>query len=327
MIGLWLAGQSPGVAPGGVGVVYAPSAASGRDAGTESHQDQAQEYGAGVYPFSTDRWCLGAQATGRLSVPPVMRAGLALIGELEYGAEGLDGFVPRLFGAVNLPGLAGEGEVKGKGEGREMSNSPRREAGVAEQGDSAEAIAAASHAAGEMIGASVNGGPGSIGLTDRLQFVDRFDAEGVLGRARVVGFVERRREGGEDASDRQDACPTAIQLCEDVAVPAFPVLFEKLSAYLRFQVSAQAEGNGYDDLAGALAKSDRPAHAVVVVGVAGGDPHLRGAQVRLRAGDVCHSVVYDGAAVTREAIEEALGSGQTGVLEGEGVSWLRQVVE
>jgi len=283
MIGLWLVGQTSGVAPGGVGVVYAPPA--GAEPGGAASGEADERCGVGVYPFSAGGW--GAAPTGRMPVPP--RAGVALIGELEYGKDGLDGFVPRLWSAAAISDFGFRTSDLG---------------------------------VGERVGASLNRGAASVGLSDRLQFVDRFDAEGVLGRVRVVGFVQRK-------AHRQDACATLVQSCDDVAAADFPVMFETLSAYLRFQVSAQAEGNGYDDLAGVLAQCDRPSHAVVIAGVAGGDESRASnlESVGVEPGDVCHSVVYDGGAVTREAIEEALGSGQTGVLEGEGVSWLRQAVE
>ncbi|MEM9416469.1 MAG: DUF5718 family protein, partial [Planctomycetota bacterium] len=176
------------------------------------------------------------------------------------------------------------------------------------------------------IGKLMNRGADSIGLSDRLQFVDRFDREGVLGRVRVVGFVERQGRG-------QDAGAAVAQSCDDVAVADFPVIFGKLDDYLRFAVSAQVAGNGYDDLAGVLAKSDRPSHAVVVVGGTQGVGGSHGVAAPSRglgggvvSGDVCHSVVYDSAVVTCDEIAQALGSGETGVLEQEGVSWLRQVV-
>ncbi|XAM01022.1 DUF5718 family protein [Phycisphaeraceae bacterium D3-23] len=270
MMALWLAGQSPGVAPGGCAVLYAP-------AGEGEKKDGASLAGL-VYPFSLERWVLPSDREW------AMRAGVGLIGELEYGPDGLAGFVPRLFSAVQV-GASGFGSRDSGGDG----------AGT--------------------IGAQVNRGAGSIGLSDRLAFVDRFDAgaEGVLSRARVVGFVER---GGG-----------VTQSCADIAVSSFPVMFEKLVDYLRFVVSAQVAGNGYDDVAGALAKSDRPTHAVVVAGLAPVDPHLRGAQARLEAGDICHSIVYDDAAASLEAIARALRAGDMqGVLSAEGVSWLRQEV-
>lgn len=259
MVGLWLIGQGPSVMPGGVGVLYTPP-------------------GMDVKPGERMPGCPWSEEALRLDGlavdAAVMQAGVALIGELEYGADGLEGFVARLWSAVNLPGPV-----------------------------------AAAGGESESIGASVNRGPASIGLSDRMQFVDRFDAQGVLGRTRVVGFVER---GGEIAP-----------ACDDVAVVSFPLMFAGLVDYLRFQVAAQVAGNGYDDLAGALAKSDRPTHAVVVAGLA---PLTAGA-LSLLPGDVCHTVVYDSDAVPATAIPQSLRDGDAdGVLQRDGVSWLRQVV-
>ena len=259
MVGLWLVGQGPSVMPGGVGVLYAPPG-----------MDVKPGERVADCPWSVDALRLDGLAADNA----VMQAGVALIGELQYGADGLEGFVARLWSAVNLPGP------------------------VAAVGDESESM-----------GASVNRGPASIGLSDRMQFVDRFDAQGVLGRARVVGFVER---GGE-----------IVPACDEVAVASFPLMFAGLVDYLRFQVAAQVAGNGYDDLAGALAKSDRPTHAVVVAGLA----TLTAGALSLLPGDVCHTVVYDSDAVPASAIHQALRDGDAdGVLQRDGVSWLRQVV-
>lgn len=277
MLALWLAGQSAGVMPGGCAVLYAPP---GEPA---TGGDQAGGSGVGgrlAYPFSADRLVLPCDRPG------AVRAGVALIGELEYGPDGLAGFVPRLYSAVGLPEPAAGG------------------------------------ADGAMIGGALNVGESSIGLSDRLAFVDRFDARGVLGRARVVGFVERR-----SASGRPGDTHAVIQTCADTPVAGFPVMFDTLVDYLRFAVSAQVEGNGYDDLAGVLAKSDRPTHGVLVVGVTPAEPGTEGEALGLTAGDVCHSVVYDPEAVTLAEIRDALHAGETrGALAAEGVSWLGQVV-
>lgn len=259
MMGLWLVGQAPAVMPGGVGVLYAPT---GLDANPRERMP--------VCPWSVEALRIDGQATGTAR----MQAGVALVGELEYGPEGLEGFVPRLWSAVNLPGSK-----------------------------------ALTLSEGERIGAAVNDGPASIGLSDRLQFVDRFDNDGVLGRARLVGYTER---GGE-----------VVPACEDVPAASFPLMFTRLVDYLRFQVAAQVAGNGYDDLAGVLVKSDRPAHAVVVAGLA---PSVASAPALL-PGDVCHSVVYDPRVLSAEDVHGALQRGETErSLNVEGVSWLRQVV-
>ena len=280
MLVCWLAGQAPGVMPGGVGVVYAPP-------GGETDVE-----GSGwAYPLSAERLVLrrsGSGASAGRGGGVVMRAGLGLVGELVYGPGGdggpggLEDFVPRLWSAVNVPGEA----------------------------------ACAGLEDGALVGALVNRGAASVGLSDRMAFVDRFDAGGVLGRVRVVGMIERG-----------DAW---LQAGADVAVDAFPVMGPQLVDYLRFAVSAQVAGSGYDDLAGVLAKSDRPSHAVVVAGLAPGvTPGVTpGRQCgELIPGDVCHVVAYDSAVLDLEALAAALRGGDTATLEGDGVSWLSQRVE
>lgn len=204
--------------------------------------------------------------------------GVVLIGELVYGPEGLDGFVPHLFSAVHLPD--------------EMAcTSPDQPA---------DGIFRAN----------------SIGLSKSLQFVGRFTAgtdESVMDRVRMVGFVKR----GQDI----------IQACEDVAVTDFPLFYEKLVEYLTFVVPSQVESNGYSDVARALSESERPSNALVVVG---GSHSFAARGARCKAvglGDVCHSVVYDGAVVSPDAVAEAIRAGRGDeVLTVDGVSWLRQEV-
>ncbi len=264
MVGLWLVGQGPGVIPGGVAVVYAPPGGSA---------DPAEERPA--CPWSTVRLHVDHNRAETAGV----QAGLALAGELEYGPDGLDRFVPRLWTAMQMPQpYSGTGDDQSGGTDADVGG----------------------------LGASINRGPSTIGLCDKLQFIDRFDVDGVLGRVRVVGWAERA--GG------------VVQTCEDTPAADFPVLFDTLTEYLRFQVAAQVAGNGYDDLAGALAHSDRPTHAIIIAGLAPARP-----EAAVGVGDVCHSIAYDPRVVSAEQVRDALYSAEPErLLEAEGVSWLRQ---
>lgn len=264
MVGLWLVGQGPGVMPGGVAVVYAPPGGSA---------DPAEE--RPPCPWSTETLRIARTPAGTAGV----RAGLALVGELEYGPDGLDRFAPRLWTAVQMP-------LPHPGTGADPSGGA--DAGVG------------------GLGSIIHRGPSTIGLSDKLQFIDRYDLDGVLGRTRVVGWAERP-DG-------------VVQTCEDTPVAGFPVLFGNLTDYLRFQVAAQVAGNGYDDLAGTLARSDRPSHAIIIAGLAPARP-----EAAVGVGGVCHSIAYDPRVISTERVSDALHSAEPErLLEAEGVSWLRQ---
>ena len=213
---------------------------------------------------------LALPADGRSVVP---RIGLGLMGELTYGPEGFDGFEPRLFTAMDLPLLA-------KGE------------------------------PDEPIVARLNWGEQSIGVSDQLQFVDRFDALGVLGRVRLAGWYER--DG--------DWWP----LGEDTAAKDLGLSCDKLSAYLVFAVNSQVAGEGWMSPGQAMAAGERPSHGLVCVATL---PAGKGGKspVVVKPGDVVHAVAYDA-----QTIEpgEVLATLKQGGLKREGVSILsRRVVE
>lgn len=245
-----------GADPAGVEVLYAPVGGS-----WTGHPS------VGQYPVSAEY--LKLPGDGRSVVP---RIGLGLMGEFTYGPNGLDGFKPMLFTAMDL------------------------------------AVLAASQKDEPLVG-RLNWGDQSIGISDQLQFIDRFDEQGVLSRVRLGGWYEH--DGKWQA------------LGDDAPASALGLGHQQLSAYLAFTINAQVPGEGWSSPGQAMAASERPSHGLVCVGTLA---RKRGQKNPVTAvpGGVVHAVAYDANAIDPG---EVLPSLQRGELKREGVSILsRRVV-
>lgn len=214
-----------GADPAGVEAVYAPVGAAWR-----GHPAVRQ------YPISSEY--LKLPSDGRSVVP---RIGLGLMGEFTYGRDGVDGFEPRLFTAMDLPLLA----------------------------------AAAEH---EPLVARLNWGDQSIGVSNQLQFIDRFDDQGVLQRVRLAGWYERDGQW--------------VSLGPDTAASALGLGYDRLAAYLVFSLRGQVAGEGWTSPGQAMAAGDRPSHGLVCIGTL---PSAKGAKspIVVEPGGVVHAVAYD----------------------------------
>lgn len=221
------------------------------------------------YPVSSSELLLPKD--GRSVVP---RMGLGLMGELTYGPNGLDGFEPRLFCAMDVPLLAAAGGM----------------------------------GAVDTLASRLNWGGSCVGVSDALQFIDRFDGQGVLGRARMAGWVERDGQW--------------IELAEDVAAASMGLWAEQLAAYVVFTTAHQVADGPWGSPGQVMASSERPSMALVCAGVA--PPKDQADPAVVRTGDVVHTVVYD-----PQVLEpgEVAGRVKRGPIKVDGVSHLaRRVV-
>lgn len=275
------AGRNNGLksGPAGLAGIYAENLIENSTTHGEKHSDGR---GTSRYPLAVD-----ALNSGDSDAPLHMRAGVGLIGELVYGVEGVEDFVPRLFGATNLP--------------------------------------AASHTFNEKFGTGglagvLNRGESSIGMSDRLGFVDDKKTGGVLERLRVVGFLERAGK--------------LIQTSGDARAADAPVWGKLLRDYLVFGIATQCAGDeagAFDSVLDLIAAADRPSNVLIfactappsIVNTSNGVAN----PFALCAGDICHVVTYDSEVISFNKIEETLREGRgESSLRIEGVSWLRQVV-
>lgn len=206
---------------------------------------------------------------GRSVVP---RIGLGVMGEFTYGPEGFDGFEPRLFAAMDLPLLAASSRD-------------------------------------EPVVARLNWADQSIGVSDQLQFIERFDEQGVLSRVRLAGWYEHE---GQWQS-----------LGEDSPVSALGLNGQQLIDYLVFTVNTQVAGEGWFSPGMVMASSDRPSHGLVCVGTLPMSGQGK-SPVVVEPGGVVHAVAYDPAVVDPDQVLATL---QEDTLTRDGVSILsRRVV-
>ena len=145
-----------------------------------------------------------------------------------------------------------------------------------------------------------NWGPDSKGVAPRGFAVSDLDPEGPTAAFRLASFLRR--------ADRTDAYGI------DSPLPGYSYYGRRLLDWIADRLREQrADASPLEDVGALLEQAGRPATALVSIGATRYTP--LGESTFLQAGDEAVVVVYDGAALTPDAVHEAVAAGEAARLE------------